>query len=143
MQPVLDRLKEVVQPHQRVWLRSSPFGHETCSQYTEPQSEPVLPQVKPYEWNMFEKYNQVFKSWVQDLGDDRFHYFDVSFTNLRGDAHSRPDKDCLHTCLPGNFRRKKPCNESYRLIRKNWIGPVDDWSKLLYHEIAKMTAGDP
>lgn len=58
---------------------------------------------------------------VQDLiekeNDDRFLFYNVSLANLRGDAHSRPDQDCLHTCLPG---------------------PVDDWNRFLHHEISKL-----
>ncbi|KAI9277247.1 GDSL/SGNH-like acyl-esterase family found in Pmr5 and Cas1p-domain-containing protein [Phascolomyces articulosus] len=119
MNSVFQALKEDVESHQRVWLRTSPFGHTECSQYSDPQETIVKPSPEPYEWNMFEPYNEVYSNWIaKQQGDERFQLLDVSFTDYRGDAHSRPDKDCLHFCLPG---------------------PVDDWNRLLYHEIAKLT----
>lgn len=32
---------------------------------------------------------------------------DVSrLSELRGDVHSKPDKDCLHMCIPGKLRER-------------------------------------
>ncbi|KAI8139655.1 GDSL/SGNH-like acyl-esterase family found in Pmr5 and Cas1p-domain-containing protein [Fennellomyces sp. T-0311] len=118
MNSVFEALKQDVEPHQRVWLRTTPFGHSKCSQYSEPLDQIVKPSAEPYEWNMFEHFSAIYKDWVSEQQDERFQLLDVSFTNYRGDAHSRPDKDCLHFCLPG---------------------PVDDWNRLLYHEISKLT----
>ncbi|KAI8086615.1 GDSL/SGNH-like acyl-esterase family found in Pmr5 and Cas1p-domain-containing protein [Halteromyces radiatus] len=124
---VFDYLKKVVQPHQRVWIRSTPFGHKNCSRYTKPASltsplHPPTGQQGEYEWHLFPVFDAVWREWINDWNqkhtfDTRFAYLDISdMTNLRGDAHSKPDRDCLHTCLPG---------------------PVDDWNRLLYHEIGR------
>lgn len=41
---------------------------------------------------------------IDEAQDYRIRFFNVShMANLRGDAHSRPDSDCLHTCLPGKL----------------------------------------
>ncbi|KAI8329881.1 PC-esterase [Choanephora cucurbitarum] len=118
MQKVLNYLKQHVREDQRVWVRGSPYGHAQCSQYTSPSLEPVKPTGQPgeYEWDMLEKFDLVWKDLIERENDPRFHFFNVSLSNSRGDAHSMPDHDCLHTCLPG---------------------PVDDWNKLLYHEITR------
>ncbi|KAI7853727.1 PC-esterase [Circinella umbellata] len=119
MNSVFEALKEDVEPHQRVWLRTTPFGHTECSQYSVPQDIVVKPSKEPFEWNIFEQFNEVYAQLIaKQENDERFQLLDVSFTDYRGDAHSRPDKDCLHFCLPG---------------------PVDDWNRLLYHEISKLT----
>ncbi|KAL0083006.1 GDSL/SGNH-like acyl-esterase family found in Pmr5 and Cas1p-domain-containing protein [Phycomyces blakesleeanus] len=117
---VFDHLKANVKPHQTIWIRSTPYGHANCSQYTVPQNIPFQPtgQPKEYEWHMFEAFDNVWKEWIKEENDSRFQFLDVSLTNRRGDAHSRPDKDCLHTCIPG---------------------PVDDWNRLLFHEMAKKS----
>ncbi|KAI8975017.1 PC-esterase [Pilobolus umbonatus] len=119
MKKVYDYLKKNTASHQHIWIRSSPYGHAKCSQYTAPSDMPVAPTRKEgeYEWDMFPEFDLVWKKWIEKDKHPRFHYLDVSMTNHRGDAHSRPDNDCLHTCLPG---------------------PVDDWNKLLYHEMAKL-----
>jgi hypothetical protein len=119
MTNVFDYLKANVKPHQRVWIRSTPYGHGKCSQYKAPSDTVITPTGAEgeYEWDMFESFDAVWKEWVESEKDPRFQFFDVSaMSNMRGDAHSRPDSDCLHTCIPG---------------------PVDDWNKLLYHEITK------
>ncbi|KAI8064505.1 GDSL/SGNH-like acyl-esterase family found in Pmr5 and Cas1p-domain-containing protein [Gongronella butleri] len=121
MSNVFSHLKEVVQPHQRVFVRSSPFGHAHCSKYKKPVVNPLAPptgQPGEYEWHMFALFDQVWKEWIDEEQDPRFTFFDVApMTNLRPDAHSKPDRDCLHTCLPG---------------------PVDDWNRFLYHEIGRQ-----
>ncbi|KAI8388826.1 PC-esterase [Radiomyces spectabilis] len=118
---VFDYLKKNVKSHQRVWIRSTPYGHARCSRFKSPDTVPRPPTGKEgeYEWDMLEKFDHVWKQWIIDENDDRFHFLNVSLSNLRGDAHSRPDSDCLHTCLPG---------------------PVDDWNKLLYSEMARISA---
>lgn len=43
---------------------------------------------------------------IDEAQDYRIRFFNVShMANLRGDAHSRPDSDCLHTCLPGKLNK--------------------------------------
>ncbi|KAI9490193.1 hypothetical protein BDB00DRAFT_931367 [Zychaea mexicana] len=101
MNSVFQALKQDVEPHQRVWLRTTPFGHTECSQYSDPLDTIVKPSVKPYEWNMFEQFNEIYRNWITAQDDERFQLLDVSFTDYRG--------------------------------------PVDDWNRLLYHEIAKLT----
>jgi hypothetical protein len=56
---------------------------------------------------------------IEKENDPRFMFFNVSLSNYRGDTHSMPDHDCLHTCLPG---------------------PVDDWNKFLYHEMTRLVS---
>ncbi|KAI9472161.1 MAG: GDSL/SGNH-like acyl-esterase family found in Pmr5 and Cas1p-domain-containing protein [Benjaminiella poitrasii] len=119
MRKVFDYLKKNLRSDQRVWVRSTPYGHAKCSQYTAPSIIPVEPtgQQGEYEWDMLKKFDFIWKDMIEKEKDDRFQFFNVSvLSNLRGDAHSQPDHDCLHTCLPG---------------------PVDDWNKFLYHEIIK------
>ncbi|KAI8087803.1 uncharacterized protein B0P05DRAFT_374903 [Gilbertella persicaria] len=120
MKKVFGYLKQHVKPDQIVWVRSTPYGHAACSQYTRPSTIPVKPTGQPgeYEWDMLERFDFVWKDMIEQENDERFRFFNVSLSNARGDAHSQPDHDCLHTCLPG---------------------PVDDWNKFLYHEITKMT----
>ena len=60
MDSVFQTLEKDVEPHQRVWLRTTPFGHTECSQYSEPQDTIVKPSREPFEWNMFEQYNEVY-----------------------------------------------------------------------------------
>ncbi|ORZ24279.1 GDSL/SGNH-like acyl-esterase family found in Pmr5 and Cas1p-domain-containing protein [Absidia repens] len=126
---VFDHLKKTIQPHQRVWIRSTPFGHKDCSRHTKPATlkkmiPPPTGQPGEYEWHLFPAFDAVWRDWIEDWQkhhplDYRFAFLDISdMTNLRGDAHSKPDRDCLHTCLPG---------------------PVDDWNRLLYHEIGKKS----
>ncbi|KAI8367113.1 GDSL/SGNH-like acyl-esterase family found in Pmr5 and Cas1p-domain-containing protein [Blakeslea trispora] len=118
MNKLLTYLKQHVREDQRVWVRGSPYGHAKCSQYTSPSLVPVKPTGQPgeYEWDMLEKFDLAWKDLIEQENDSRFQFFNVSLSNARGDAHSMPDHDCLHTCLPG---------------------PVDDWNKLLYHEITR------
>ncbi|RCH86366.1 hypothetical protein CU097_002252 [Rhizopus azygosporus] len=97
-------LKDNVRQDQTVWIRTTPHGHANCSQYTIPQSTPIAPSGKPgeYEWHLFKEFDSIWKNIIQRDNDARFQIFDVALmTNKRGDAHSRPDKDCLHTCIPG------------------------------------------
>ncbi|KAG2231457.1 GDSL/SGNH-like acyl-esterase family found in Pmr5 and Cas1p-domain-containing protein [Thamnidium elegans] len=119
MTQLLKYLKKNLSTDQRLWIRSSPYGHAQCSQYTAPDVVPVKPTGKEgeYEWDMLEKFDHIWKNLIEKENDERFRFFNVSMANLRGDAHSRPDSDCLHTCLPG---------------------PVDDWNKYLFHEITKL-----
>ncbi|CAO3617178.1 unnamed protein product [Cunninghamella blakesleeana] len=120
MQVIFDHLKKTIQPHQRVFIRSTPYGHSDCSQYKHPMEKlnPPTGQPNQYEWHLFPTFDTVWKEWVEKENDPRFIYFDISYmSNLRGDAHSKPDKDCLHFCIGG--------------------GPVDEWNKFLYHEIGK------
>ncbi|KAG0183195.1 hypothetical protein DFQ29_009271 [Apophysomyces sp. BC1021] len=119
MRIVFDYLKTHVQPHQRVWIRSTPYGHANCAQFTSPQAVPFVPtgQTGEYEWHMFELFDGIWKA----KNDDRFAFLDVALSNLRGDSHSRPGRDCLHTCLPG---------------------PVDDWNRLIHHEITRQLSNE-
>lgn len=124
MSVVLDFLDKNVKSHQRVWIRSTPHGHATCSQFKEPQANPLAPTGKTgeYEWHLFKEFDDIWRDLLNSLHKDgekdtRFEMMDIStLSNQRGDAHSKPDVDCLHTCIPG---------------------PVDTWNKLLYHEIMK------
>ncbi|ORX48514.1 hypothetical protein DM01DRAFT_1309542 [Hesseltinella vesiculosa] len=126
MSHVFAHLKEVIQPHQRVFIRSTPYGHAHCSKYTKPALKPLAPptgEPGEYEWHLFPLFDQVWKEWLEKERDPRFTFFDVApMTNLRPDAHSRPDRDCLHTCLPG---------------------PVDDWNHFLQHEIGRRLLQEP
>ncbi|KAI8372281.1 GDSL/SGNH-like acyl-esterase family found in Pmr5 and Cas1p-domain-containing protein [Choanephora cucurbitarum] len=120
MTNVLDYLKEHVKPHQKVWIRTTPYGHARCSRFKEPQPNPLAPsgQTGEYEWHLFDRFDQIWKGLLTSVEDDgRFGMFDIAgLSNQRGDAHSKPDVDCLHTCIPG---------------------PVDEWNRLLYHEVMK------
>jgi hypothetical protein len=127
MKVVLAHLDNHVKPHQKVWIRTTPYGHAKCSQYKEPQSNPLAPsgQNGEYEWHLFKKFDLIWENLLISLihksgkKDTRFEMFDIAnMSNQRGDSHSKPDADCLHTCIPG---------------------PVDDWNRLLYHEIMKTT----
>lgn len=129
MKVVLDYLDENVKAHQRVWIRTTPYGHAKCSQFKEPQPNPLAPtgMTGEYEWHLFAEFDLIWKELISDLRDKkegkkdpRFDMFDIApLSNQRGDAHSKPDADCLHTCIPG---------------------PVDEWNRLLYHEIMKKFA---
>ncbi|ORZ08723.1 GDSL/SGNH-like acyl-esterase family found in Pmr5 and Cas1p-domain-containing protein [Absidia repens] len=122
MDAVFKYLKEHVKPHQRIWVRSTPYGHAKCSQYKKPDAVPHAPSKKEneYQWDLLESFDMVWKNWIEAEKDERFRFLNVSsMANLRGDAHSSPDSDCLHTCLPG---------------------PVDDWNQLFFHEIAQVAA---
>ncbi|KAI9478161.1 MAG: hypothetical protein EXX96DRAFT_238645 [Benjaminiella poitrasii] len=120
MSAVFDYLKRHTKQHQRVWIRTTPYGHATCSQFKEPQQNPIAPSRQPgeYEWHLFQKFDLIWKELLlHEQDDSRFGVFDISvMSNQRGDAHSKPNRDCLHTCIPG---------------------PVDDWNRLLYSEIMK------
>ncbi|KAI9308543.1 GDSL/SGNH-like acyl-esterase family found in Pmr5 and Cas1p-domain-containing protein [Cunninghamella echinulata] len=120
MKVVFDHLKKVIKPHQRVWVRSTPYGHSNCSQYKKPMKKLNPPTGQPgqYVWHLFSTFDNIWREWIENEKDPRFNYFDISYmSNLRGDAHSKPDKDCLHFCIGG--------------------GPVDFWNQYLYHEIGK------
>ncbi|KAI7905085.1 uncharacterized protein BX663DRAFT_484411 [Cokeromyces recurvatus] len=60
---VFDYLKKNVKSDQRVWVRSTPYGHAKCSQYRTPSRVPVKPtgQQGEYEWDMFEEFDFVWK----------------------------------------------------------------------------------
>ncbi|KAG0165385.1 hypothetical protein DFQ28_008722 [Apophysomyces sp. BC1034] len=64
MDVVFRYLKQHVQPHQRVWVRSTPYGHAKCSKFKTPQKYPQPPTGKPgeYEWDMLEKFDEVWKA---------------------------------------------------------------------------------
>ncbi|KAI9313118.1 GDSL/SGNH-like acyl-esterase family found in Pmr5 and Cas1p-domain-containing protein [Dichotomocladium elegans] len=105
MRVTFDYLVAHLKPIQRVWVRSSPYGHAKCSKYTAPSKTPVVPTRKEgeYEWDMFDEFDQVWKDMIEESGDKRIKFFDVSnMSNLRG--------------------------------------PVDDWNKLLFHEMAREAA---
>ncbi|KAI8990986.1 GDSL/SGNH-like acyl-esterase family found in Pmr5 and Cas1p-domain-containing protein [Mycotypha africana] len=124
MSTILDYLDNHVRSNQKVWIRTTPYGHAACSQFTEPSITPIPPSGKTgeFEWHLFQQFDMIWKDILLPYRkDNRFEIFDVTtLSNLRGDAHSKPDKDCLHTCLPG---------------------PVDYWNRLLYHEIMKKEIG--
>lgn len=104
MKIVFDHLKETIQPHQRVYIRSTPYGHSNCSQYKHPMKElnPPTGQPNQYDWHLFPSFDNIWKEWIEKENDPRFTYFDISYmSNLRGDAHSKPDVDCLHFCIGG------------------------------------------
>ncbi|RUS15549.1 GDSL/SGNH-like acyl-esterase family found in Pmr5 and Cas1p-domain-containing protein [Endogone sp. FLAS-F59071] len=121
-QIMIDRVLEHLSteyPHVRVFIRGSVYGHFNCSQYTEPFKEPKLPTPTDGQHNWFSmlKMNDMWKESIYALNNSQITYFDISFTELRGDGHADPHKpDCLHYLLPG---------------------PMDTWNKLLYHEIIK------
>ncbi|KAI8970384.1 GDSL/SGNH-like acyl-esterase family found in Pmr5 and Cas1p-domain-containing protein [Mycotypha africana] len=119
MRKVYNYLKNHIRDDQIVWVRSTPYGHANCSQYTAPSDHIIKPmgRKKEYEWDMFESFDFAWKEMIEKENDPRFQFFNVTLSNYRGDAHSSPDNDCLHTCLPG---------------------PVDDWNKLLFHEVTKL-----
>ncbi|KAI8069161.1 GDSL/SGNH-like acyl-esterase family found in Pmr5 and Cas1p-domain-containing protein [Gongronella butleri] len=122
MRKVFDYLKENIRSDQRVWVRSTPYGHAKCSQYKRPLDKPKVPNKGEgeYQWDLLESFDMIWKNWIEDENDIRFRFLNVSsMSNLRGDAHANPDGDCLHTCIPG---------------------PVDDWNNLLAHEIARVAA---
>lgn len=123
MTKVYAYLQKNISTDQRVWVRGTPYGHAKCSQYVSPSKSPVNPTGKEgeYEWDMLEKFDFIWKDIIDKGQDDRFVFFNVSMANLRGDAHSQPDQDCLHTCLPG---------------------PVDDWNKVFYHEVTKLVVNN-
>ncbi|KAI8639570.1 PC-esterase [Parasitella parasitica] len=119
MESVLFYLDQHVKPHQKVWVRTTPYGHARCSQYKEPQENPLAPtgNTGEYEWHLFQEFDAVWKDLLRKQ-DDRFALFDIfGMSNMRGDAHSKPDRDCLHTCIPG---------------------PIDEWNRLLYNEIMRQ-----
>ncbi|KAF7726747.1 hypothetical protein EC973_008435, partial [Apophysomyces ossiformis] len=64
MRIVFDYLKEHIQQHQRVWIRSTPYGHANCAQFTSPQAIPFAPTGQPgeYEWHMFETFDHIWKA---------------------------------------------------------------------------------
>lgn len=63
MRIVLEYLLDNLKPNQRVWVRSSPYGHAKCSQYTQPDQVPHPPTRKPgeFQWDMHEKFDQVWR----------------------------------------------------------------------------------
>lgn len=69
MSKVFDYLKQNVKADQRVWVRSTPYGHAKCSQYTSPSSHIVTPtgQQGEYEWDMFEQFDFVWKVMYKNL----------------------------------------------------------------------------
>lgn len=119
MKKAFDYLRKTLREDQQLWVRSTPYGHARCSQYTTPSDHIITPtgQQGEYEWDMFEKFDYVWKDMIEEANDDRFHFLNVSLSNYRGDVHSMPDSDCLHTCLPG---------------------PVDDWNKFFFHQVKKQ-----
>ena len=128
MSNVLDYLVENVKSHQKVWIRTTPYGHVKCSQFKGPQENPLAPSGRTgeYEWHLFKEFDLIWEELLAALPlvngkkDARFDMLEIAtLTNKRGDAHSKPDADCLHTCIPG---------------------PVDTWNKLLNHEIMKSVA---
>lgn len=119
MATILDYLQSHIQPHQKVWIRTTPYGHATCSKFKTPQSNPLEPTGKTgeYEWHLFKAFDDIWRELLSQDEDPQFDIFDIApLSNQRADAHSKPDADCLHTCIPG---------------------PVDTWNKLLNHEILK------
>ncbi len=63
MNKVFNYLKKNVKSDQHVWVRSTPYGHAKCSQYTAPSDIPVAPtgQQGEYEWDMLETFDFVWK----------------------------------------------------------------------------------
>lgn len=64
MRVVFDYLKEHVKPRQRVFIRSTPYGHAKCSQYKQPDVKtPHAPSGQPgeYEWHMHEQFDSIWK----------------------------------------------------------------------------------
>lgn len=63
MKNVFEYLKKNVRSDQRIWVRSTPYGHGTCSQYTAPSTIAVKPTGKKgeYEWDMLEKFDIIWK----------------------------------------------------------------------------------
>lgn len=63
MKVVFNYLKEHVKPHQRIWVRSTPYGHAKCSQYKVPSTVPHAPSKKEgeYQWDLLEKFDFVWK----------------------------------------------------------------------------------
>jgi DNA polymerase phi len=56
-------LQETLRPDQQLWVRSTPYGHAKCSQYTVPSKSIITPtgQEGEYEWDMFEAFDLVWK----------------------------------------------------------------------------------
>jgi hypothetical protein len=60
---IYDYLNKNVKSHQKVWIRSTPYGHATCSKYKKPQENPLAPSGKEneYEWHLFAKFDAMWK----------------------------------------------------------------------------------
>ncbi|KAI8988872.1 GDSL/SGNH-like acyl-esterase family found in Pmr5 and Cas1p-domain-containing protein [Pilobolus umbonatus] len=119
MMVIYDYLTHHLRHDQIAWIRTTPYGHAKCSLFNEPQDTPLPPTglEGEYEWHLFAQFDSIWKSIIEAGKDDRIRVFDVSLlSNKRADAHSKPDRDCLHTCIPG---------------------PVDEWNRLLYHELKR------
>ncbi|KAI8387428.1 hypothetical protein BD560DRAFT_486284 [Blakeslea trispora] len=72
MANVLVYLKENVKSHQKVWIRTTPYGHARCSQFPEPQTNPIAPtgQTGEYEWHLFEKFDQIWEELLASVEKD-------------------------------------------------------------------------
>lgn len=79
MTQLLKYLKKNLTADQRLWVRSSPYGHAKCSQYTAPDTVPVKPTGKEdeYEWDMLEKFDHIWKVKRKKKEIDRYNLFTV------------------------------------------------------------------
>lgn len=90
MRIIFDYLQRNLRPVQRVWVRSTPYGHAKCSRYTEPSKTPFAPTRKEgeFQWDMFEKMDQVWKVNQNDIWEGE------------GSLYGKIDNVC--SCLLGN-----------------------------------------
>jgi hypothetical protein len=63
MDAVFKYLKKHVRQDQRVWIRSTPYGHAKCSKYKKPDTVPQVPTKKEgeYQWDLLESFDMVWK----------------------------------------------------------------------------------
>ncbi|ORX53243.1 hypothetical protein DM01DRAFT_1336422 [Hesseltinella vesiculosa] len=63
MRVVFDYLKTNLASHQRLWVRSTPYGHAKCSQYKKPSTDATVPKKNEgeYQWDLLEKFDLVWK----------------------------------------------------------------------------------
>lgn len=99
--------------HGRLLYRTITFGHEQCHKYSHPgETGPVT----MYNWATFPELNAALHEVFST--HPKYTLLNVSMFDMRGDGHigggENTGRDCLHYCVPG---------------------PINEWNRLLYHNI--------
>jgi hypothetical protein len=91
----------------RLFFRTTTPGHRNCSQFKEPvndavyMKEHVTAHPDIYNWYKFQHQNELMLSWFDEAGLDYQVIDAYDLMLLRPDNHLNPDRDCLHSCMPG------------------------------------------
>jgi hypothetical protein len=92
-------LRARTRPHQLVFYRTTPPGHNGCDHFTAPGIASIA--HKEYKWELFAEQNVLAATMAHDIAPGVASVIDVYNTTLaRRDRH-KGHGDCMHYCLPG------------------------------------------